>query len=68
LRLGLIPSPSQDLDKDDYVPAPFELGAADQVFALKKQEDLDRKQADKSKQRKLADLGFEGEHVGEGVL
>jgi len=57
-----------DLDKDDYVPAPFELGAADQVFALKKQEDLDRKQADKSKQRKLADLGFEGEHVGEGVL
>jgi U6 snRNA-associated Sm-like protein LSm1 len=66
--LGLIPLPSQDLDKDDYVPAPFELGAPDQVFALKKQEDLDRKKADKSKQRRLADLGFEGEHIGEGVL
>jgi U6 snRNA-associated Sm-like protein LSm1 len=50
------------------VPIGFELGAPDQVFALKKQEDLDRKKADKVKQKKLADLGFEGEHIGEGVL
>lgn len=49
---------SQDLDKDDYVPPPFELAPVEKVFALKKQEDQDRKKSDKSKQKKLAELGF----------
>ncbi|KAK4635310.1 U6 snRNA-associated Sm-like protein LSm1 [Fulvia fulva] len=47
-----------DLDKDDYVPPPFELAPVEKVFALKKQEDQDRKKSDKSKQKKLAELGF----------
>jgi U6 snRNA-associated Sm-like protein LSm1 len=59
---------NQDLDKDDYIPAPYQQGSVEQVFALKKQEDLEKKSADKSKQRRLANLGFEGEHTGEGVL
>lgn len=59
---------SQDLDKDDYVPPPFEQAPVEKVFALKKAEDLRRKKVDKSKQKKLAALGFEGEHHGEAIL
>lgn len=57
-----------DLDKDDYVPAPFELGSVEKVFALKKAEEQDRKKTDKRRHRKLAELGFEGEHQGEAIL
>ncbi|EME49309.1 hypothetical protein DOTSEDRAFT_68172 [Dothistroma septosporum NZE10] len=57
-----------DLDKDDYVPPAFELAAVEKVFALKKQENQDRKKTDKSKQKKLAEFGFEGEHAGEIVF
>lgn len=58
----------QDLDKDDYVPAPFELASVEKVFALKKAEDVERKKVDKRKQRKLAAYGFEGEHSGEAII
>lgn len=57
-----------DLDKDDYVPAPFEQGPVEKVFALKKAEEQDRKKTDKRKHKKLAELGFEGEHQGEAIL
>jgi U6 snRNA-associated Sm-like protein LSm1 len=59
---------SQDLDKDDYVPPPFEQASVETVFALKKAEDAKRKKMDRSKQKKLAGHGFEGEHSGEAIL
>jgi U6 snRNA-associated Sm-like protein LSm1 len=49
---------SQDLDKDDYVPPPFEQASVERVFALKKAEDAKRKKMDRSKQKKLAAFGF----------
>lgn len=58
----------QDLDKDDYVPPPFEVAPIEKVFALKKQEEQDRKKTDKTRQKKLAALGFEGEHAGEVIF
>lgn len=58
----------QDLDRDDYVPPPFEQASVEQVFALKKSEDAKRKKLDRSKQKKLAAFGFEGEHHGEAIL
>jgi hypothetical protein len=59
---------SQDLDKDDYVPPPFEQASVETVFALKKAEDAKRKKMDRSKQKQLAAFGFEGEHHGEAIL
>ena len=56
------------MDKDDYVPKPFEQASVEQVFALKKAEDAKMKKADKSKQKKLAAFGFEGEHHGEAIF
>lgn len=58
----------QDLDRDDYVPKPFEQAPVEKVFALKKAEDAKKKKSEKSKQRKLAAFGFEGEHHGEAIL
>ena len=57
-----------DLDKDEYVPAPYELASVEKVFALKKTEDDERKKVEKRKHKKLAELGFEGEHQGEAIL
>ena len=57
-----------DLDKDDYVPEPFEPAPVETVFALKKAEDRERHQADKKKHKKLAAYGFEGEHTGEAII
>ncbi|KXS93653.1 hypothetical protein AC578_5320 [Pseudocercospora eumusae] len=54
-----------DLDKDDYIPEPYQLAPAEKVFELKMQQDQKRKKTDKSKLKKLAELGFEGEHAGE---
>ncbi|KAK5112124.1 hypothetical protein LTR62_004467 [Meristemomyces frigidus] len=57
-----------DLDKDDHIPAPFQQAPIEKVFALKKAEDAERKVKDKSRQRRLADEGFEGEHNGEAII
>lgn len=57
-----------DLDKDDYIPEPFELAPVEKVFALKKTEDQERKKVDKKRHEKLATYGFEGEHAGEAIL
>lgn len=57
-----------DLDKDDYVPEPFELAPIEKVFASKKAEDQERSKAEKKKHKKLAAYGFEGEHVGEAII
>lgn len=58
----------QDLDKDDYIPEPFEQASAEKVFQLKKLEEQSRKKTDKIKQKKLAELGFEGENSGEIIF
>lgn len=58
----------QDLDKDDYVPPPFQLAPVEKVFALKKAEDAEKKTTDKRRHKKLAEYGFEGEHSGEAIL
>ena len=57
-----------DLDKDDYIPEPFDLAPVEKVFALKKTEDQERRKADKKKHKRLAEHGFEGEHAGEAIL
>ncbi|KAF2214905.1 hypothetical protein CERZMDRAFT_57422 [Cercospora zeae-maydis SCOH1-5] len=57
-----------DLDKDDYIPEPFEQATAEKVFQLKKQEDKDRKKSDKVRHKKLAEFGFEGENSGEIIF
>ena len=57
-----------DLDKDDYVPEPFELAPIERVFALKKAEDQERSKIEKKKHKKLAAYGFEGEHAGEAII
>lgn len=40
----------------------------EKVFAMKKEQDKQKKKSDKSKQKKLAELGFEGEHAGEVIF
>lgn len=60
---------AQDLDKDDYVPAPYEKGDVEEVFAIYKQELDDKKAKDKAKQMKMKDLGFvEGETGGDALF
>ncbi|KAI5308988.1 SM-like, degradation of cytoplasmic mRNAs and positively regulates transcription initiation [Ascosphaera atra] len=54
-----------DLDKDDSVPAPYQLGDWNEVMALKEKEDAERKKNSTRRGRKLHMLGFEAEHSGE---
>ena len=35
---------------------------------MKKAEDQERKKVDKKRHKKLAELGFEGEHQGEAII
>ena len=58
----------QDLDKDDYVPAPYELVSAEEVFGMKKREDTGRKRRDERRLERLRGEGFEGENIGEVLL
>jgi len=58
----------KDLDKDDYIPAPYQLASVEKVFALKKAADAERKKVEKKRGKKLAELGFEGEHQGEAII
>ncbi|KAG9656921.1 hypothetical protein KCU98_g12574, partial [Aureobasidium melanogenum] len=57
-----------DLDRDDYVPPPFQQAPVDQVFELHKQEQAQKKKQEKIRHKKLAAYGFEGEHSGEAIL
>ncbi len=57
-----------DLDKDDYMPEPFEQAPVEKVFALKKAEDQERKRVEKKKHKRMQELGFEGENQGEAIL
>ncbi|KAL2360990.1 hypothetical protein RJZ56_006113 [Blastomyces dermatitidis] len=55
----------QDLDKEDDIPTGYRQAPFEEVFALKKQEDNERKKGDKRRNTKLQTLGFEAEHSGE---
>ena len=55
----------QDLDKDDYVPAPYRKVSAEEAHALKIKQTQEKKQPDKIRAKKLQELGFEAEHSGE---
>ncbi|KAF2089886.1 Sm-like ribonucleoprotein [Saccharata proteae CBS 121410] len=57
-----------DLDKDDYIPEPYQPAPIEQVFALQKQEEAERRKKDKRRAQKLQAYGFEGEHAGEAIL
>ncbi|RMY64666.1 hypothetical protein D0863_09654 [Hortaea werneckii] len=57
-----------DLDKDDYIPEPYKQAPVEQVFALKKTEEVEKRRLDKRRNKKLAEHGFEGEHSGEAIL
>ncbi len=57
-----------DLDKDDLPPAGFELGAVDVVKRLAEEAKAQEKRRDKTRGKKLAKLGFEGDGAGEIVL
>lgn len=58
----------QDLDKDDMVPATYQQAPLEQVFELHKQEQAVKKTKEKTKYKKLAAFGFEGENAGEAIL
>ena len=55
----------QDLDKDDYIPAPFKQASPEEVHQLNVKHVAERKHKEKGKGRKLGEHGFEMEHGGE---
>jgi len=57
-----------DLDKDDDIPAGFEKGEFKTVQKLAKERKAAEKIREKSRLKKLASLGFEGENMGEIIL
>jgi len=59
---------SQDLDKDDYVPEPYQPGPVEEVFELHKQDQARKRTFEKTKQKKMQALGFEGDVLGDGIL
>jgi len=54
-----------DLDRDDYIPAPYRRASPEEVHALAKQQIVTRKRNEKVRIKRLGDLGFEVEHAGE---
>jgi len=56
-----------DLDKDDDPPLGYDLADAQLVQSLAKQKKAADKAKEKSKLRKLATIGFEGENLGEAA-
>jgi len=59
---------AQDLDKDDYIPEPYERGTPAEVFELVAEEKEKTKQLEDQRLKRLRDMGFEVEHSGEAIL
>ena len=59
---------SQDLDKEDDTPEGYQQVPVEEVFAIKKKEQEERKRKDKARLEKLRTYGFEGEHGVEAIL
>ena len=64
-QTGTDPFALQDLDKDDYIPAPFQPASPAEVHQLTIRKAEERKERERKKQRKLGEHGFEVEHSGE---
>jgi U6 snRNA-associated Sm-like protein LSm1 len=50
-----------DLDKDDYIPEGFEKADIETVHKLAKEDRAKKAKKEKARQKKLFNLGFEGE-------
>ena len=57
-----------DLDKDDDPPPGYEKADVEAVEKLAKEKKLRDSRKDKSRLKKLGELGFEGENSGETLL
>jgi len=57
-----------DLDKDDDAPPGYDLAEVELVQSLAKRRKAEDKVKEKSKVRRLATIGFEGENAGEVLL
>jgi len=57
-----------DLDKDDNPPPGYEKGEPEVVHKLAKERKTRDAKRDKIRLRRLGELGFEGENVGEALL
>lgn len=57
-----------DLDKDDEDPPGYDQADPELVKSLAKQRKADEQKREKNKVKKLADLGFLGENMGELLL
>jgi len=57
-----------DLDKEDDIPEGYQQAPVEEVFAIKKKEQEERKRKDKARLEKLRTYGFEGEHGVEAIL
>jgi hypothetical protein len=58
----------QDLDKEDDIPAPYERGELAEVEKLAEEQKEKSKAGEKSKLRRLKNLGFDAEHYGENLF
>ena len=56
-----------DLDKDDEEPPGYEEGAVEEVFAIQRGQEIERKKNDKVKGRKVGEL-WGGEMEGSGEV
>lgn len=57
-----------DLDKDDNVPPGYEQAEVELVHKLNRERKAKEARKEKSRLRKLGELGFEGENTGEALL
>jgi len=57
-----------DLDKDDDPPPGYEKAEVEVVHKLSKERKIKDAQREKNRLKKLAELGFEGENMGEALL
>ena len=57
-----------DLDKDDDIPTGYQLADEKVVEKLLKERKAKESRKEKTRLKKLAELGFEGETLGEAVI
>jgi len=57
-----------DLDKDDDPPPGYERGEVELVSRMAKEKKRVDARKEKQRTKKLAELGFEGENLGEAVI
>ncbi|KAI9682664.1 MAG: SM-like, degradation of cytoplasmic mRNAs and positively regulates transcription initiation [Trizodia sp. TS-e1964] len=58
----------KDLDRDEYIPPPFQRAPIEEVVAVQRREAEGRKRAEKVRAARLKELGFECENHGEALI